>query len=247
MRTRTRSRLASAVAVAVLALVTLYASPAQAANPYTAAQVCGSSYTYKVASRDLGGKAVLHLRYSPSLARLCATTIKTTKIGTPSSTEAWVKVIGQPWVSNKGNYSYYAGPVYINLNKECPQYAGGHDGTNWTSPLLDCKRDLAMSSSITGASATCSTYTSPKYEASRAYYVHYSCNIKDTSADWLSPYVQYYVASTHVYSSASNTQGAGTTVNVKWIGRPYDTSVASWFGWRVVTAIRSGPWVTYTR
>jgi hypothetical protein len=130
--------LAAALGVATTIGAVAAVAAQAAANPYTAQGVCGSSYTTTVDSHDLGGKARVYLLYSPSTGYNCAVTIKTTKLGTPSSTEAWLLVQGGSWKHEKGNYEYYAGPVRSYAKDTCVAYAGGHDGTNWTSGWLGC-------------------------------------------------------------------------------------------------------------
>ncbi len=63
----------------------------------------------------------------------CVVTIKTTKVGMRSSTEAWLMVRGKPWAREKGAFKYYAGPVRQAASTSCVAFAGGHDGVNWTS------------------------------------------------------------------------------------------------------------------
>ncbi len=111
----------------------------QKTNPYSARRVCGDSYTTQVHSRDLAGKARVYLLYSPTTGYNCAVTIKTTRLGDPSKTEVWLIKSGDAeWKSNIGEFQYYAGPVKRHAPGSCVQYAGGHDGTNWTSGLLGC-------------------------------------------------------------------------------------------------------------
>lgn len=111
----------------------------QKTNPYSAKQACGSSYTTRVHTRDLSGKARMYLLYSPTTGKNCAVTIKTTKIGALSSTEAWlIKQGDSEWQKQVGQFKYYAGPVYRYAPSSCVQYAGGHDGSNWTSGWLGC-------------------------------------------------------------------------------------------------------------
>ncbi len=139
-----RDRATAAVAalgIATSLVLLTGAGPAEAANnPYSARSVCGSSYTVHVASHDLGGKARLHLLYSPSSGYNCSVTIKTTKVGTPSTTEAWLLVSGhRNWKYDKGSYKYYAGPVKSYARHTCVAYAGGHAGVNWTSGWVGCR------------------------------------------------------------------------------------------------------------
>jgi Matrixin len=109
-------------------------------NPYTAKQVCGSTYTVTVGSHDLGGKARVYLLYAPSSGNNCVVTLKTTKIGTASSTSAGLLVRDSTpsWVRDTGSFKYYAGPVRQPARKTCVQYSGNHDGSSWTSPVVGC-------------------------------------------------------------------------------------------------------------
>ncbi len=77
---------------------------------------------------------MLSLLRSPSTGETCAVTIKTTRVGEPSSVEAWLTTPGVDWAYDKGMYRYYAGPVRRRTLDGCVAYAGGHDGRNWTTP-----------------------------------------------------------------------------------------------------------------
>jgi GH24 family phage-related lysozyme (muramidase) len=137
--TRSTVPTAGLAALALLGGLAVAAPVHAASNPYTPQRVCGAGFTETVAVRDLGGKAKLYLMHSPTARANCAVTIKTTKVGTRSSTETWLMVNSGTWMHDKGDYEFYAGPVKGASTASCA-YAGGHDGVNWTSPMVGCAR-----------------------------------------------------------------------------------------------------------
>jgi hypothetical protein len=133
-----RVKLASAAMSLLLFGVLAPSASAADAGQYTPREVCGAGFTHVVAVKDLGRQGVLHL-LSDGDAQLpgtyCAVTLKRTRTGVPSKTEVWLKTGRQDWVRDIGTYKYYAGPVYVRMDGSGYQYAGGHDGINWTSGL----------------------------------------------------------------------------------------------------------------
>jgi hypothetical protein len=244
----TRARVAG-VATGLTVLVIAPAVPAHASNPYTATRVCGASYTKTLTSHDLSGKARVYLLYSKTYNQLCATTIKTTKIGSPSSTAARLKIRGGSWRTNSGNFTYYAGPVYVNAGRDCPAYAGGHDGSNWTSAYQSCIFDPTYRVTTTGVDATCSTHTAARYSlASYRYWVHFDCRITDTSRDGQSASVQSRVNSWPV-TTHSNTNGSGweNTISLSWVSAPGDEIHVTSFAYRAHRLLSSGSWMVFYR
>ncbi len=171
-------RVLAAFVAATVAAVVLVSGATTAHAAYTPEGVCGSGYQ-RVTSHDLGGKATMFLMRNASINYECVVTIKTTKVGVPSSTEAWMLVEGQGWKSNKGDFKYYAGPIRRPVVGDCIKYAGGHDGTNWTSPWVGCSKWPTVTLRTTGAEATCtmSTRRSKFIWHRDAYTV---CTLKDT-------------------------------------------------------------------
>jgi hypothetical protein len=97
---------------------------AQSASAATAQSICGSGY-YIQETASISGEATAYLLYSNSTGKNCAVTIKNNHIGTPTSTYAKIRSSTTSWVTNSGNFSYYAGPVYVYAPHVCVSYGGG--------------------------------------------------------------------------------------------------------------------------
>jgi hypothetical protein len=106
------------------------AGPAQAASSASyAASICGSGY-WSIGSHSLAG-GTIYVSYDGSTD--CAVLIKTVDVGTP--TETWVYIAldssgtggygGNDGPRDDGNFSAYAGPVYVYAPSTCIEYAGG--------------------------------------------------------------------------------------------------------------------------
>lgn len=135
--------LIAAGAIAAISLGTLSAGgagPAQAAPGQTQAaaqspqSICGSGY-YVQRQHNLPG-AVAYQLYNGSSN--CAVTIKTSSVGTPTTTTAGLQVQGSSWSYDTGDYRYYAGPVKASAAGKCVRYFGYHGGTSYTSPFGNC-------------------------------------------------------------------------------------------------------------
>ncbi|GAB2834516.1 hypothetical protein GCM10022221_36720 [Actinocorallia aurea] len=99
-------------------------APATTANPYTAAQVCGSGYAVQRSASFSGG--TVYQLYSNSTKKNCAVALKNTSVG--AKTTVWVTLSRQSdgtAVTDRGSYGYYAGPVYLSAPGVCVKIAGG--------------------------------------------------------------------------------------------------------------------------
>ncbi|MFF4551765.1 spore-associated protein A [Streptomyces sp. NPDC001422] len=103
----------------------LVAAPnASAAASYNGA--CGSGYSV-VNSARIGSYGTIFLTYSSSTGYNCAVTIR----DTPDSTSPEVITVylarsgGAGWKGDAGNYSSYAGPVYVSGVDACMDWTGG--------------------------------------------------------------------------------------------------------------------------
>lgn len=97
-------------------------SPAEAVA--TPAAACGSNY-HEIDHHDLGSVATVHLLYNGTTD--CVVTLKKVDLGTPTSVYAIVAVAGDPYVSQEGQYKYYAGPVKVNAPHKCIVWGGAAD------------------------------------------------------------------------------------------------------------------------
>ena len=147
MRTGKRTKaLALFGTLAAAAAVVVGAGPAQAESSASyAASICGSGYSpdaaYGAGAGLQGG--TIYVSYNGSTD--CAVLIKTAYVGTP--TETWVYIAldssgtggygGNDGPRDDGNFSSYAGPVYVYAPHTCIEVAGGtvYDEI-WESPVL---------------------------------------------------------------------------------------------------------------
>ncbi|MEV4975318.1 hypothetical protein [Streptomyces scopuliridis] len=127
-----------AVVVAVAAaglLGTAVPASAAAASPTA---VCGSGYSV-IDSHRLGTPATIYLLYSGSTGKNCVVTIRDTT-GTATRTEAWVTKTDGKRVIDTGDYTSYAGPVYIPAAGTCVKWGGGFgkETYDWESDWGHC-------------------------------------------------------------------------------------------------------------
>lgn len=87
--------------------------PASAANPYTAREVCGSAFTTTLGSFAHSYGLVTKVLKNPDNQRICAVTLKTEDIGTPTNIGAAIGPYHTDYIEayDHGAYKYYAGPV----------------------------------------------------------------------------------------------------------------------------------------
>lgn len=104
-------------------------------NPYTPQEVCGSGYSV-IDSAGLGSAGRVYLLYKSGYN--CVVTIKFTKIGTPSSTSAFLQVAGGTRTTDSGSFSYYAGPVRKSAPGKCVKWGGTAGSASYTSPYEHC-------------------------------------------------------------------------------------------------------------
>ncbi len=116
---RTTLRCAGALALVLGLAGTAGSASAASGNPYTWWRVCGPKYTHIVDVQPLGKQGEIYVVTDgdPGLpGSYCAVTLKRSRVGSPSSTEVWLKNGTGGWSRDKGNYRYYAGPVYARMN-----------------------------------------------------------------------------------------------------------------------------------
>lgn len=108
-------------------------SGGSAANPYTAAGVCGSGYSV-IDSHDLGS-ATIYLLYDAGVN--CVVTMVhngTSAVGL----NATLAVQGGSSASNPGLFQWYAGPVRLAAASECVKWGGSYQSASWTSDWSHC-------------------------------------------------------------------------------------------------------------
>ncbi len=97
--------------------------------------VCGSGYNV-IDSHALTGGTV-YLTYSSSTGKNCVVTVRTTP-GARLPMAARVSKAGQPWISDSGQFTTYAGPVYVYAPNACIDWGGTINGSNFNAFDTHC-------------------------------------------------------------------------------------------------------------
>ena len=105
-------------------------------NPHSISEVCGSGYKV-IDSKTIKG-AKVYLTYNSRNGKNCVATIKTSKIGSKSSVSAFLEVRGGSRATDRGNFSYYAGPVRKYAANKCVKWGGSAGNSSYTSPFEHC-------------------------------------------------------------------------------------------------------------
>jgi hypothetical protein len=120
--------------VSATVATTMLGLPAHAAaNPYTAALACNNDFGGAWANttdghraiKDLNGATVanVYLMYNGATGDNCAVTLKSIYIGSPTGEGVGLLVQGSTWVTQGGEFKYYAA-VRANATDRCVQYFG---------------------------------------------------------------------------------------------------------------------------
>ncbi|MEU6132913.1 spore-associated protein A [Saccharopolyspora sp. NPDC047091] len=127
------------VAVAGLALAGSITFTAPEAHAATYGGECGSGYGV-VNSGSIGGKGTAFLTYNASNGRNCVVA-KRNSSGSAVLVEAGLSVspAGNHWdVYDGGNYTTYAGPIYLSAAGKCVDWMGGIEGTRYVARGTNC-------------------------------------------------------------------------------------------------------------
>jgi hypothetical protein len=128
--------LGGAIALATAAGVsTMTAGAAQAAPAASYNGVCGSGYSV-IDQHSITG-ATIFLTYSANTGRNCVVTVRNTS-GSALPMDAEVSLAGAPWNIDQGNYTNYAGPVYVAAANKCIDWGGGFNGAGWDAYSVHC-------------------------------------------------------------------------------------------------------------
>lgn len=149
----TRTRLAAACAMATAAATILLAGPASAAAPQATATpaahrpasavpaattkatpatsyngACGSGYSV-IDQLPVSTLGTVYLTYNSASGKNCVETLRADP-GAATRMQAYIQLSGVPGskVSDTGNYTTYAGPVYLHAPAHCIDW-GGYIGT----------------------------------------------------------------------------------------------------------------------
>ncbi|MFF5213623.1 serine/threonine protein kinase, partial [Streptosporangium sp. NPDC000396] len=110
--------------------------PPSRPNPYNPQQVCGSGYYLQRSGSFSGGTT--HQLYNTSTGTTCVVTMKSTDVGTATSVWATLEVQNGGSKTDRGNYEYYAGPVYLPSKGKCVRYTGGGPAGNTGADWANC-------------------------------------------------------------------------------------------------------------
>ncbi|MEV8095938.1 spore-associated protein A [Kitasatospora sp. NPDC085879] len=128
-RTATRAGVMAAVAAAA---VTVMPTAAHAAT-YNGA--CGSGYGVIDSGAVTGG--TVFLTYNRSTGKNCVVTVRNTA-GGAKYMAARVSKANDPWNSDEGQYTTYAGPVYVSAPGTCIDWGGEIDGSTYYRYGVHC-------------------------------------------------------------------------------------------------------------
>ncbi|EYF02780.1 hypothetical protein [Chondromyces apiculatus] len=108
---------------------------AEAVSAATYNGVCGSGY-HVIASHALSGGTVF-LTYNSSTGKNCVVTVRNTS-GARLPMTARVSKAGQPWIVDSGQFTTYAGPVYVYAPHACIDWGGSINGSNFNDYGVFC-------------------------------------------------------------------------------------------------------------
>jgi hypothetical protein len=110
--------------------------PASRPNPYTPQQVCGTGYFMQRSDSFAGG--TVYQFYNASTGSNCVVTMKDTDVGTATSIWATLEVQGGESKTDRGDYEYYAGPVFLPARGKCVRFTGGGPGDSGGADWDNC-------------------------------------------------------------------------------------------------------------
>ncbi|MPZ83679.1 MAG: hypothetical protein GEV28_26120 [Actinophytocola sp.] len=127
MIVKKRAVVASVVACVLSVLGFAPGTASAASNPYTPTGVCGSSYytlnsmPVKTNSGATWGR--VYLLYSSSTKNNCVVTLKSSYVGTKTTTTAYAEADNGRIAYDSGNFAYYAAD-YVYAPGSCVMYGG---------------------------------------------------------------------------------------------------------------------------
>lgn len=112
---------ATLAAVAGIAAVTPVAAQAASYNGS-----CGSGYGV-IDGLSLPGLGTVYLTYNGSTGKNCVVTVRDNP-GAKKQMAAKISLAGDPWKVDEGNFTTYAGPVYVSARDKCIDWGGEISG-----------------------------------------------------------------------------------------------------------------------
>jgi len=144
MRKRLAAVVLSALALVVAPLATNASASTKGDVVSLAKSACGSGYTTTVAADYQGVPTQYYwhvLLYNASNGYNCAVLVKdsnNTDYGRSSYIGVGIKVSGGSWHEDDGNYTKYAGPVYVHAPSTCVYLHTINPGDEWYSFAMGC-------------------------------------------------------------------------------------------------------------
>ena len=106
-------------------------------NPYTPEQACGAGYSV-IDSHALGKAGRTYLLYNKGNGKNCVTTLKSSSLGKKTAASAFLEVKGAQRATDKGSFTYYAGPVSAKASGKCVKWGGSAGSSTYTSAFEHC-------------------------------------------------------------------------------------------------------------
>ncbi|GAA2594614.1 spore-associated protein A [Streptomyces tubercidicus] len=141
-----RSRaIAGAAALAVAGIATMASATSATAAPKAAAYngACGSGYSV-VNSVPVTGKGTVYLTYSAKTGKNCVVTVRNSP-GKRVSMYTYITATdgSSDWVYDSGQYTSYAGPVYLPGKGICVDWGGSIESVSVSVSGSNCGRMAA--------------------------------------------------------------------------------------------------------
>ncbi|MGW1378883.1 spore-associated protein A [Streptomyces sp. NPDC002446] len=141
-----RSRaIAGSAALAVAGLATMATATTASAAPAAAAYngACGSGYKV-VNSVPVTGKGTVYLTYSATTGKNCVVTVRNSP-GSPVYMYTYLTATdgSSDWVYDSGDYTSYAGPVYLPAKGRCVDWGGTIQSVSVSVSGSNCGRMAA--------------------------------------------------------------------------------------------------------
>ncbi|WP_327687633.1 spore-associated protein A [Streptomyces tubercidicus] len=141
-----RSRaIAGAAALAVAGIATMASATSATAAPKAAAYngACGSGYSV-VNSVPVTGKGTVYLTYSAKTGKNCVVTVRNSP-GKRVSMYTYITTTdgSSDWVYDSGQYTSYAGPVYLPGKGICVDWGGSIESVSVSVSGSNCGRMAA--------------------------------------------------------------------------------------------------------
>jgi murein DD-endopeptidase MepM/ murein hydrolase activator NlpD len=102
----------------------------------TVEKICGSGFK-QIDKHALGKAATIYLGYNKGNKQNCVITVKPKK-GAKSAMSATLQVAGGKAKTDKGSFTWYAGPVKAAAGKKCVIWGGSIGKTSWKSKASHC-------------------------------------------------------------------------------------------------------------